>query len=108
MAAKALGIGADVYWEADRTKYDTRPQAEPSASPPTVPQTPSSGKPALSPEAASWKQAVAFCNDIKFILIFFRVIISLCKPNSRRKVYFNILSLGNNKYFPYLCIESIL
>lgn len=61
VAAKALGVGADVYWEADKTKYDARPQAEPAASVVTVPQTPSSGKPALSPQTGSWKQAVAFC-----------------------------------------------
>lgn len=28
VACKALGIGADVYWAAGRTKYDTEPQTE--------------------------------------------------------------------------------
>lgn len=26
VACKALGVGADVYWEADKTKYTTRPE----------------------------------------------------------------------------------
>lgn len=31
VAAKALGIGADVYWEADRDKYTAAPPKEPEA-----------------------------------------------------------------------------
>ena len=59
VAAKAIGIGADVYWEADRTKYDERPaQENPVAA---VAPAPTGVKPGLSPSSASWKQAVAFC-----------------------------------------------
>lgn len=58
VAAKALGIGADVYWEADKTKYDERTQTEAPAG--AAVQT-SSGKPMLSPSTANWRQAVAFC-----------------------------------------------
>lgn len=58
VAAKALGVGADVYWEADKTKYDERTQTEAPAG--AAVQT-SSGKPMLSPSTANWRQAVAFC-----------------------------------------------
>lgn len=58
VAAKALGIGADVYWEADKTKYDTH---QPEQNQPSVPQVPVSGKPSLSPSTSNWRQAVAFC-----------------------------------------------
>ena len=61
VAAKALGVGADVYWEADKTKYDERPQEETPAAAASAPQTQTSGKPSLSPSTSSWKQAVAFC-----------------------------------------------
>ena len=30
VACKALGFGADIYWEGDRTKYDKPPQTEPT------------------------------------------------------------------------------
>lgn len=56
-AAKALGIGADVYWEADKTKYDARAEEQGAA---PVTQVPA-GKPELSPATSSWRQAVAFC-----------------------------------------------
>lgn len=35
VACKALGIGADVYWEKDQTKYD-KPAAPPRQSPPAL------------------------------------------------------------------------
>ena len=57
VAAKALGIGADVYWEADKTKYDARAEEQGAA---PVTQVPA-GKPELSPATSSWRQAVAFC-----------------------------------------------
>ena len=38
VACKALGMGADVYWEADRTKYDTRPGSTPVN--PDAPESP--------------------------------------------------------------------
>lgn len=58
VAAKALGVGADVYWEADKTKYDeSRPQPEV----PQVPVQASSSLPTLSPSLPGWKQSVAFC-----------------------------------------------
>lgn len=40
MACKALGIGADVYWEKDTTKYD-----RPTAPSPAKPTCASCGKP---------------------------------------------------------------
>ena len=57
VAAKALGIGADVYWEADKTKYDARSEEIGGVQVPQV-QT---EKPELSPATSSWRQAVAFC-----------------------------------------------
>ena len=57
VAAKALGIGADVYWEADKTKYDVRPEVQEAAAVQPAP----AGKPQLSPSTAGWRQAVAFC-----------------------------------------------
>lgn len=59
VAAKALGIGADVYWEADRTKYDQR--IEPQERQAAYSGDRGSVKPTLSPETAGWRQAVAFC-----------------------------------------------
>lgn len=58
VAAKALGIGADVYWEADKTKYEETPTSEQGA--PAGTEV-SSQKPTLSPGKPAWKQAVAFC-----------------------------------------------
>lgn len=58
VAAKALGIGADVYWDADKTKYDVRTSEQDM--PQNVP-TPASDKPGLSPQSANWRSAVAFC-----------------------------------------------
>lgn len=58
VAAKALGIGADVYWEADKTKYDSRQGDQEQ---PSVPPVQTSGKPSLSPSTSNWRQAVAFC-----------------------------------------------
>lgn len=57
VAAKALGIGADVYWEADKTKYDIRQEEQTAVAVPQV----QSDKPDLSPATSSWRQAVAFC-----------------------------------------------
>lgn len=60
VAAKALGIGADVYWEADKTKYSARePEKDRQAAIPQTSQNKS--KPELSPAKANWHQAVAFC-----------------------------------------------
>ncbi len=44
VACKALGVGADVYWDKDKTKYDQKPQEEnnPNQSPPK--QSPSNQK----------------------------------------------------------------
>lgn len=58
VAAKALGIGADVYWEADKTKYD---EAHPCEQNVPAGAEVSSEKPTLSPGKPAWKQAVAFC-----------------------------------------------
>ena len=60
VAAKALGVGADVYFEKDVTKYDTAlsqsepVQAQVAGTP--VPEV----KPTLSPSVKTWKQAIAF------------------------------------------------
>ncbi|MBR5567837.1 MAG: hypothetical protein IKY66_00030 [Bacteroidales bacterium] len=60
VAAKALGVGADVYYEKDITKYDTAQsqnepvQAQVAGTP--VPEV----KPTLSPSVKTWKQAIAF------------------------------------------------
>lgn len=37
VACKALGFGADVYWEADSTKYDVRPATRRAAAPSPAP-----------------------------------------------------------------------
>ena len=60
VAAKALGVGADVYYEKDITKYDTtQSQNEPVQ--PQVAGTPvPEVKPTLSPSMKTWKQAIAF------------------------------------------------
>lgn len=55
VAAKALGIGADVYWEADKTKYDQPERSSVEPQKPTV-----AVKPVIAPDQPSWKQAVAF------------------------------------------------
>lgn len=57
VAAKAIGIGADVYWEADKTKYEVQAPTDNQVSLETPEQT----KPELSPSTPSWRQAVAFC-----------------------------------------------
>ena len=60
VAAKALGVGADVYFEKDVTKYDTAlSQSEPiqaQVAGTPVPEV----KPTLSPSVKTWKQAIAF------------------------------------------------
>jgi hypothetical protein len=60
VAAKALGVGADVYFEKDVTKYDTALcQSEPvqtQVAGTPVPEV----KPTLSPSVKTWKQAIAF------------------------------------------------
>lgn len=60
VAAKALGVGADVYFEKDVTKYDTaQSQSEPlqaQVAGTPVPEV----KPTLSPSMKTWKQAIAF------------------------------------------------
>ena len=54
VAAKALGVGADVYFEKDKGKYasEAKPFSEPVA------QAPS--KPVLSSKGRDWRAAVAF------------------------------------------------
>ena len=60
MAAKALGIGADVYFEKDVTKYDSQPQAVQQAQPAAAPMLPK-----LTSKSAQWKSAVAFTASLK-------------------------------------------
>ena len=62
VAAKALGIGADVYFEKDITKYDSQPQAvqqqaQPATAAPVLPK--------LTSKSAQWKSAVAFTASLK-------------------------------------------
>lgn len=38
VACKAIGIGADVYWNGGRTKYDTTPEQEPPKQPKKEPK----------------------------------------------------------------------
>lgn len=40
VACKALGIGADIYWNADKTKYDKESAPEPAKQPDTVQNEP--------------------------------------------------------------------
>lgn len=65
VAAKALGVGADVYFEKDVTKYDTaQSQSEPvqaQVAGTPVPEV----KPTLSPSVKTWKQAIAFTANQK-------------------------------------------
>ena len=61
VAAKALGIGADVYFEKDVTKYDSQPQAvQQQAQPAATPVLPK-----LTSKSAQWKSAVAFTASLK-------------------------------------------
>ncbi len=59
VAAKALGVGADVYFEKDVTKYDAPVQSAQSQ-PAVVPALP-----ALTSKSTSWKSAVAFTASLK-------------------------------------------
>ena len=54
VAAKALGVGADVYFEKDKGKYasETKPVSEPTAQVPA--------KSVLSSKGRDWRAAVAF------------------------------------------------
>jgi hypothetical protein len=60
VAAKALGIGADVYFEKDVTKYDSQPQAVQQAQPAAAPVLPK-----LTSKSAQWKSAVAYTASLK-------------------------------------------
>lgn len=61
VAAKALGIGADVYFEKDVTKYDSQPQAvQQQAQPAAAPLLPK-----LTSKSAQWKSAVAYTASLK-------------------------------------------
>ena len=44
VAAKAIGVGANVYWDKDRTKYDERPQ-EAQEAPQSAPRPAASNEP---------------------------------------------------------------
>jgi hypothetical protein len=54
VSCKALGIGADVYWQADKTKYDKQ-----SETPPKATQTP----PAKTPNETPPKQGIPPTED---------------------------------------------
>ena len=53
VAAKALGVGADVYFEKDKGKYSSTVKEEPVQSSAPI-------KPVLSSKGRDWKAAVAF------------------------------------------------
>jgi len=62
VACKAIGIGADVYWDADATKYTQNNQAaynQPGQ------EASASGKTELSPKSPYWTQAVAFTATLR-------------------------------------------
>ena len=62
VAAKALGIGADVYFEKDVTKYDSQTSGQTShADQPVV----TTVLPKLSSKSSAWKSAVAFTASLK-------------------------------------------
>ena len=61
VACKALGFGADIYWNADRTKYDTNPQQRKSsrqAEPAPVEAAPAAVDPQLLPGGSRFQKAV--------------------------------------------------
>lgn len=62
VACKAIGIGADVYWEGDSTKYTQAGQeAQNNQAAYNQPQNGSrDGRTELSPKSPYWTQAVAF------------------------------------------------
>lgn len=64
VACKALGIGADVYWDKDRTKYT--PVAEQPEKPQQKPQPKAQPKPMPKPEPAQKQMATA--EQIDYIL----------------------------------------
>ena len=55
VACKALGFGADVYWEADSTKYDVRPATRRAAATAPAPAQAPAPTPAPTP---AWTQEV--------------------------------------------------
>lgn len=59
VAAKAIGIGADVYWEKDSTKY-TQPGSQQAAYSQENAPGEKDGRLELSPKSPYWTQAVAF------------------------------------------------
>ena len=61
VAAKALGVGADVYFEKDVTKYDPQPSSgTQAAQQPSAPVLPK-----LTSKSPAWKSAVAFTASLK-------------------------------------------
>ena len=62
VAAKALGIGADVYFEKDVTKYDSQPVGQTSHADQSVV---TAVLPKLSSKSSAWKSAVAFTASLK-------------------------------------------
>ena len=59
VACKALGVGADVYWDKDSTKYDKPVQEEPPKQPaPPAPETPAEPKPRTAAQAKTINEIV--------------------------------------------------
>lgn len=59
-AAKMLGVGADIYWETDSTKYTSpQPQGSATTQKPSVRNRPNTGKEVLTTASRFWNQSVA-------------------------------------------------
>ena len=54
VSCKQLGIGADVYWEKDRTKYSVSNEVEK----PQIREEKKSTKPLLTPKHSNWRPVV--------------------------------------------------
>lgn len=65
VACKALGIGADVYFEKDRTKYDSKPGTTPTPAPAPTPAF-------VPPSAATLMEADAMKISIEAVAAFLK------------------------------------
>ena len=58
VACKALGVGADVYWDKDSTKYDKPQQDPPKQTAPPTPEAPAEPKPRTAAQAKTIAEIV--------------------------------------------------
>lgn len=63
VACKKLGMGADIYWEADKTKNSRPATPAPAAMAAPAPATaaPAPKKPVITEGNALWPKAIAYC-----------------------------------------------